>query len=87
MEFLHNAVDYGDAPFFFATGVRRAFLISPHVVRVTFVRTDRSKSGAEEQRVSGHIDWDVASIKAAKEMITEVITTLIEMEVLEPDDD
>lgn len=77
MEITHtNVVDYGDAPSFIATGVRRVFLISPHIVRITFVRADMRDDGSEEHLVSGHIDWDISQLRTANAIIREAIAML-----------
>ena len=76
MEILSDAVDYGDAPSFLATGIRRIFLVSPHIVRITFVRIDRSYEGEEVRRVSGHVDWDINQLRAANALIHEALMEL-----------
>ena len=60
VEFLTEASDYGDAYEFTATGIRRMFMMSPSIVRITFVHADIRHDGDEEQRVSGHLDMDIA---------------------------
>jgi hypothetical protein len=81
VEFLKEASDYGDAYEFTATGVRRMFMISPHIVGITFVRTDicvTRDDSVEEQRVSGHMDCDVAQLDAIIALIRQGLAALIE---------
>jgi hypothetical protein len=47
VEFLKDAQDYGDAYEILATGIRRMFLISPSIVRITFVRADIDYQGTK----------------------------------------
>lgn len=79
-----NVADYGDAPTFIATGVCRLFLMSPHIIRVTFVRTDRRYDGIEEQRVSGHIDMDITQIVIMNSTILEALAKLLPEGVTAP---
>jgi hypothetical protein len=78
VEFLTDAADYGDAPSFIATGIRRVSLISPNIVRVTFARADSRHDGVEEQRVSGHVDFDVSQLDAILALIRDGLTALVE---------
>ncbi len=56
VEFLTEACDYGNNYEFVATGIRRMYMLSPSIVRVTFVHKEISYEGAEEDRVSAHMD-------------------------------
>jgi len=76
MELLSDAVDYGDAPCFLATGIRRIFLVSPHIVRVTCVRLDRSHEGAKVWRVSGHVDCDIEQAQVMNALVREALERL-----------
>jgi hypothetical protein len=78
VEFLKEAADYGDAYEFTATGVRRMFMISPHILRITFVHADIRHDGVEEGRVSGHIDMDIAQAPAIFALISEGLAALVE---------
>jgi hypothetical protein len=69
VEFVKDANDWGDGPAILATGIRRMYFISPHIVRVTFVRADVDDNGVEEQRVSGHIDCDIDQLDAILALI------------------
>jgi hypothetical protein len=77
MELIQNVADYGDAPSFIATNVTRVFLISPNIVRVTFARTDRRHDGAEELRVSGHVDMDVHQMVAMNAIIRDALPQVL----------
>jgi hypothetical protein len=77
MDLMHNVADYGDAPSFFVTGVRRVFLKSPHTVRITFVCTDVRDDGSEEMRVSGHVDCDVSHVQAVNTLLREAMAALL----------
>jgi len=61
VEFM-KATDWGTGPEFIATGLQRMFMLSPSIVRITFVRNDLDDNGEQMQRVSGHIDMDIAQV-------------------------
>ena len=69
VELTDKCVDYGEAPSFLATGICRIFFISRHIVRVTLVRNDVDDNGAGQQRVSGHVDCDIAQVDAILDLI------------------
>lgn len=77
MDVMCNCADYGDAPSFVATGICRMFFVSPNIIRITFVRTDRRHDGVEEHRVSGHIDCDVTQLDAINTLIHECTAKLL----------
>jgi hypothetical protein len=78
MELMQNVVEYGDARSLgVVTGVRRIFLISPHIVRITFVRADMRDDGTPEHRVSGHVDWEVDHLLAANALIRQALVQLL----------
>jgi len=81
VELLGDDADYGDAPSFIATGVSRMFLISPNILRITFVRFDRRHDGAREQRVSGHIDCDVGQLPAILDVLRQGLGALVEQPI------
>ena len=76
MELMEKCVDYGDEPTFLATGICRIFYISRHIVRITCVRSDVRSDGTEEERVCGHVDWDITDLRAAHELIHKAMATL-----------
>jgi len=81
VEFLKEAADYGNDYEFLATGVRRMFMVSPSIVRITFVRTDIRHchdDSVEEQRVSGHIDMDISQVDAILALIREGLAGLLD---------
>ena len=81
VELLKEAADYGNAYEFTATGVRRMFFISPHIVRITFTCTDIREGrddSVEEQRVSGHMDCDVAQLDAILALIRDGLAALVD---------
>lgn len=77
MDLIQNVADYNDAPSFIATNVCRLFLVSPNIVRVTFVRADRRFDGTEEQRVSGHVDMDIAQMICMNALIRDALPRLL----------
>ena len=77
MDLMQNVADYGDAPSFFVTGVRRVFLLSPHIVRITYVRADVRDDGTPEHRVSGHIDCDVSHVGTINTLLREAMAALL----------
>ena len=85
MEIMQNVVDYGDAPAFFATGVSRVFLVSPHIVRITYVRADVRDDGTPEHRVSGHIDCDVSHVGAINTLLREAMAVMLSEARAAPD--
>jgi hypothetical protein len=78
IDFMKEANDYGTAAEFLATGVQRMFMVSPSIVRISFTRTDIRDDSVEEQRVSGHIDCDIAQIGAIVALIWEGLTALVD---------
>jgi len=78
VEFLTEACDYGNNYEFVATGIRRMFMMSPSIVRITFVHADIRHDGDEEQRVSGHLDMDIAQADAIIALMRQGLTALIE---------
>lgn len=70
MEMLPDAVDYGDAPSFFACRPSRMFMISSHILRITFARKDVGPDGRERYLVSGHIDYDIEDLPLIRAEIT-----------------
>ena len=81
VEFMKEAADYGDAYEFIATGVRRMFMVSPSIVRITFTCTDirhGRDDSVEEQRVSGHIDMDISQVDAIIALIREGLAALVD---------
>jgi hypothetical protein len=77
MDLMQNVVDYGDAPSFLATGVSRVLLLSPHIVRITYVRADVRDDGTPEHRVSGHIDCDVSHVGAINTLLREAMAQVL----------
>lgn len=77
MEILCDAVDYGDAPSFVATGVCRVFFLSRNIVRVTFCRRNLRDDGEVELRVCGHVDWDVEELRAAHAAFNENMAEIL----------
>jgi hypothetical protein len=81
IEFLKEAADYGNDYEILATGVRRMFMVSPSIVRITFTRTDIRNchdDSVEEHRVSGHVDMDIAQAPAIFALISEGLAALVE---------
>jgi hypothetical protein len=78
VEFLTEANDYGDTGEFIATGVRRMFMLSPSIVRVTFVHKEISYEGAEQHRVSAHMDMDIAQAPEIFALIAQGLAALAE---------
>ena len=77
MDLIEKCVDYGDAPTFLATGICRIFFISRHIVRITCVRSDMRSDGTEEERVSGHVDWDISDLQAAHALMHKALAALL----------
>ena len=78
VEFVKDANDWGDGPAILATGIRRMYFISTQIIRVTFVRAGVDDNGVEEQRVSGHIDCDIAQVDAILDLIHRGLGDLAE---------
>jgi hypothetical protein len=78
VELLKDAIDYGDGPDFIATGIRRMYMISPSIVRITFVRTDVRRDGVEEQRVNGFMTCDISQLSVITASIDQGLATLLE---------
>jgi len=76
VEFQKEAKDWGDAPSFVATNVRRMFLVAPSLVRITLTRIYLGDNGLEQQRVSGHIDIDISEVGAIVGLIREGLAAL-----------
>lgn len=77
MEVLPNAVDYGDAPSFHATGPCRIYFTTPNMLRVVFYRRHMRDDGRMELRVSGSIDWDVAEYQAANAIFSKLMPEVL----------
>ena len=77
MELIQNVADYGDARSFIATGICRLFFISPNMVRVTFVRADMRADAIIENRISGHIDWDINQLQALPRLLADAIAKMV----------
>jgi hypothetical protein len=76
-----EAVDWGNNYEFVATGVRRMFMVSPSIVRITFTRTDIREGRddtVEEQRVIAHMDCDIAQVDAILATIRDGLAALVE---------
>jgi hypothetical protein len=78
VEFIPDAADYGTAYEFTATGIRRMFMISPHILRISFVQLDMRHDGREEQRVSGHLDCDVDQLPGIIALMRQGLADLVE---------
>jgi hypothetical protein len=78
IEFTKQPADCGDAPDFIATGVGPMFMVSPSIMRITFVRSDTRHDGVEEQRVSGHMDCDISQVPAINALIRRGLAALLE---------
>jgi hypothetical protein len=61
-----------------ATGIRRMFMISPHILRISFVQLDMRHDGREEQRVSGHMDCDISQAPAIIALMRQGLADLVE---------
>jgi hypothetical protein len=77
VEFIPDAVDYGTAYEFTATGVRRMFMISPHILRIAFVRLDM-RDDREEHQVSGYMDCDVDQLPGIIALMRQGLADLVE---------
>jgi hypothetical protein len=75
VEFM-KAIDYGGAAEFLATGVQPMHMLSPSIVRISFVRNDLDDNGEQMQRVSGHIDCDIAQVDAILALIRQGVADL-----------
>ena len=53
-------------------------MVSPSIVRITFVRKDVRDDIEEEQRVSGHVDFDIVQLIEINRMINEGLGTPLE---------
>jgi hypothetical protein len=75
VEFM-KAIDYGGAPDFLAIGVQRMHMLSPSIVRISFVRNDLDDNSEQLQRVSGHIDMDIAQVDEILALIRDGVADL-----------
>jgi hypothetical protein len=82
----HRATDYGDAPGFLATGIRRVRKVSPNIVRIDFVQPDVSNEGRREHRVTGHVDFDLDQLPAILALIGHALAELAQQPREAPDD-
>jgi hypothetical protein len=78
VEFIPDAVDYGTAYEFTATGVRRMFMMSPHIIRITFVQLDMRDEAREEHRVSGYMDCDIDQLPGIIALMRQGLADLVE---------
>jgi len=54
------------------------FMMSPSIVRITFVHADIRHDGDDEQRVSGHVDMDIGQADAIIALIRQGLAALVD---------